>query len=61
MAFSPKLIAGDDWDEHAEVFFKKMESLDGVRLPGKRRHNNRKDEGPRNINEELVNKIKSLL
>ena len=25
------------------------------------KRNNRKDEGPRNINEELVNKIKSLL
>jgi len=37
-----------------------MESLDGVRLPGQRRHNNRKDIGPRNINAELVNKIKSL-
>ena len=31
-----------------------------VRLPGERRHKNRIDTGPRNINEELVNKIKSL-
>ena len=38
----------------------KMKSFDGVRLPGERRHKNRLDKGPRNINEELVNKIKSL-
>ncbi len=61
MAFSPKLIAGDDWNEHSENFFLKMESMEGVRLPGKRRHNNRKDKGPRNINKELVDKIKSLV
>ena len=42
-------------------FFEQMESMDGVRLPGQRRHNNRKDTGPRNINTALVEKIKSLL
>ena len=31
-----------------------------VRLPGERRHKNRLDKGPRKINEELINKIKSL-
>lgn len=41
-------------------FFEKMKSMDGVRLPGERRHKNRLNKGPRNINEELVNKIKSL-
>ena len=61
MAFSPQLIAGDGWNEHAEKFFEKMESMDGVRLPGQRRHNNRKDMGPRNINSALVEKIKLLL
>ena len=34
--------------------------MDGVRLPGKRRHNNRNDEGPRKINSELIEKIKNL-
>ena len=61
MAFSPQLIAGDGWNEHAEKFFEKMESMEGVRLPGQRRHNNRKDTGPRNINKDLVEKIKLLL
>ena len=41
-------------------FFTKMKSMDGVRLPGERRHKNRLNKGPREINTELVNKIKSL-
>ena len=61
MAFSPQLIAGDDWNDHAEKFFEQMNSMDGVRLPGERRHNNRKDDGPRSINTALVEKIKSLI
>ena len=60
MALSPKLIAGENWNEHAEKFFEQMESMDGVRLPGQRRHNNRKNTGPRLINKDLVEKIKSL-
>ena len=60
MALSPQLIAGDGWNEHAEKFFKQMTSMEGVRLPGQRRHNNRNDNGPRHINTTLVEKIKSL-
>ena len=61
MALSPELIAGKDWNEHAEKFFTQMLSLDGVRLPGQRRHNNRNDKGPREINTNLLEKIKSLI
>jgi delta1-piperideine-2-carboxylate reductase len=60
MALSPQLIAGDNWNEHSEKFFQQMKDLDGVRLPGERRHNNRLNKGPRSINKELVEKIKSL-
>ena len=60
LAISPDKISGSDWKKHAEEFFTKMKSMEGVRLPGERRHKNRLDKGPRNINEELVNKIKSL-
>jgi len=60
IAISPEKITGKGWNKHADEFFKKMLALDGVRLPGERRHKNRLDKGPRNINEELVNKIKSL-
>jgi len=60
IAISPDKLSGNDWDKHSSEFFDKMKSMDGVRLPGERRHKNRLDKGPRNINEELVNKIKSL-
>ena len=61
LAISPQIIAGDGWSQHSEKFFQKMESLKGVRMPGQRRHKNREDKGPRNINSELIQKIKSLL
>ena len=60
MALSPELIAGENWNEHAEKFFLQMKSLDGVRLPGERRHRNRLDKGPRLINSQLIDKINSL-
>ena len=60
LAISPDKLSENDWDKHSNEFFDKMKSMDGVRLPGERRHKNRLDKGLRNINEELVNKIKSL-
>ena len=60
LAISPDKLSGNDWNKHSNEFFDKMKSMDGVRLPGERRHKNRLDKGPRNINEELINKIKSL-
>ena len=60
LAMSPDKIAGSNWDKHADEFFKKMKAMDGVRLPGERRHKNRLDKGPRQINKELVEKIKGL-
>ena len=60
LAISPEKLSNSDWDTHASKFFEKMKSMGGVRLPGERRHKNRLDKGPRHINEDLVNKIKSL-
>ena len=60
LAISPDKLSGNDWNKHSNEFFEMMKSMEGVRLPGERRHKNRLDKGPRNINEELVNKIKSL-
>ena len=60
LAMCPEKIAGPNWNNHSNEFFEKMKSMDGVRLPGERRHKNRLDKGPRYINEELINKIKSL-
>ena len=60
MAMSPELIAGNNWQIHSEKFFKKLLSLEGVRLPGQRRHQNRKSILSREINKELFEKIKGL-
>ena len=60
LAISPEKLSSPGWDKHADEFFNKMKSMEGVRLPGERRHKNRLDKGPRNINKELVDKIKSL-
>ena len=53
--------AGTDWKKHCEMFFEKLSSFDGVRLPGSRRHENRLRNNVRDINFELLNKIKIFL
>jgi delta1-piperideine-2-carboxylate reductase len=60
LAMSPKLIAGEGWEAHCEAFFDKLGALEGVRLPGARRHNNRTDDGPRALNLSLLEKIRAL-
>ena len=57
IAFSPQLIAGDDWEAHVEGL---MDRLGDVRVPGVRRHNNRLDLGPRAVNSELAETIRGL-
>lgn len=61
LAMSPEIMAGSDWAEHAEGFFAELERMEGVRLPGQRRHTNRLSDAPRQINAELVEKIKGLI
>ena len=60
IALSPALISGGDWETHAELFMERLTGLEGVRLPGARRHRNRLDTGPRDINEALVKTIMEL-
>ena len=60
LAISPEKIAGLNWSKHSDEFFNKMKSMDGLRLPGERRHKNRLDLGPRKINSDLVKKINDL-
>ena len=57
---SPDKISEKKLERTFKKFFEKDERFRGVRLPGERRHKNRLDKGPRNINEDLVKKIKSL-
>ena len=61
IGMSPDIIAGPNWQDHVEAFMQKMTSLDGVRMPGARRHKNRLDTGPRQINAALVDTIKELV
>ena len=60
LAISPDKFSNTDWNNHSEQFFEKLKSLGDVRLPGERRYKNRLNLGPRNINKELVKKIKTL-
>ena len=61
IGMSPDIIAGADWQKHVEAFMEKMSSLNGVRMPGARRHKNRLDTGPRQINSTLLDTINGLL
>ena len=61
MAFNPQIIAGPNWEKHCGNFFQKLTSIDGVRLPGSRRHENRSGDNYRSVNEELLLKVKSYL
>ena len=60
LAMSPKILSGKDTSDQTEQFLKKYNDIDGVRIPGARRHTNRKDTGPRKVNLELINTIKKL-
>jgi len=60
IALSPELIAGDGWESHVDEFMDRLTGLEGVRVPGVRRHRNRLDTGPRDINAGLVKRIREL-
>ena len=61
IGMSPAIIAGDGWQDHVEGFVQKLSNIDGVRMPGARRHKNRMDKGSRPINLALIETIYSLL
>lgn len=60
LAIAPELLAGPDWAKHCEDFFRRFEAINGARLPGSRRHGNRRSTAPRIINAELVDRIRAL-
>ena len=60
LAISPEMLAGPDWAEHCEILLERYEAIEGARLPGLRRHNNRQSTAPRKINADLVERIRSL-
>jgi delta1-piperideine-2-carboxylate reductase len=53
-------VAGPDWAEHCEEFFRRFDAIEGARLPGSRRHNNRTSTAPREIDADLVERIHAL-
>ena len=61
IAISPDLVSGEGWDSHADGFLNKMAAIEGVRLPGARRHINRTDTGTRQVNTALIDTIKGLV
>lgn len=60
LALSPQVIAGNGWLPHAESFITRLESVPGARLPGARRLQNRKNSGPRDVDADLAQKIRTL-
>jgi len=60
LAISPELVAGPDWAEHCEEFFRRFDAIEGARLPGSRRYNNRTSAAPREIDADLVERIRAL-
>jgi len=61
IGMSPALIAGEGWQDHVEGFVEKLLANEGIRIPGARRHKNRLDTGPRQINATLLGTINDLL
>ncbi len=61
LAINPELVAGKGWAEHSEDFLSHLKAIDGVRLPGERRHKNRLDKGTRQVNKDLLSKVRSFL
>ena len=61
MAINPEIMAGSDWVNHCKLFFDNLSSFEGVRLPGSRRHKNRIGSDVREVNAELLDKIKGYL
>jgi hypothetical protein len=60
LAISPELLAGPDWAEHCEGFFRRFAAIEGARLPSSRRHKNRLSTALRGINADLVERILAL-
>lgn len=61
LAMNPELLSGGAWHKESEAFLKRLASLDGVRVPAERRYQNRRDQGSRAVNTELLKKIEAAI
>jgi delta1-piperideine-2-carboxylate reductase len=60
LAISPEFLAGAGWPEHCEGLFRRFDAIEGARLPGSRRQKNRRSNAPRQINADLLTRIRAL-
>jgi len=60
LAMAPEIVAGSGWEAHCEGFFDRLTAMEGIRVPGQRRHTNRSDAGTRSINTQLLETINQL-
>ncbi len=60
LALSPEVLAGAGWAEHSDGFLARLESMDGVRVPGQRRFAARRSTGPIDVDAGLLETIRSL-
>ena len=61
LAMNPDILSGYEWPDQSEAFLEKLDALEGVRLPAERRYENRQDTGSRQINSDLLEKIRATL
>lgn len=60
IALSPKLLGGQGTVARTEAFLERLAAIPGARLPGRRRHAHRADNGPREIDAKLVERVRAL-
>jgi delta1-piperideine-2-carboxylate reductase len=60
IALCPEVIAGAGARARSDAFLRRFEAIEGARLPGQRRHQRRREAGPRAVNSDLVERIRGL-
>eukprot|EP00802_Teleaulax_amphioxeia_P021255 Tamp_21598.p1 GENE.Tamp_21598~~Tamp_21598.p1 ORF type:complete len:375 (+),score=29.01 Tamp_21598:81-1127(+) len=60
VALDPDRFARDPaWLDNGDLFIQRLSSIEGVRLPGERRHKERQRTGPRHVPSALIHQISS--
>jgi len=60
MAIDPSKTAGANFLAHGEKLLGKIENMEGARLPGARRHANRKKGGPVEVSDKILEAVAAL-
>lgn len=59
LAMDPSVLAGPDWAAHSNAFLDELGAMDGVRLPGSRRFENRRSGQPIEVNDDLLASLRA--